>query len=185
MIQARHYWQSYPLLRWAMIHWLSWPLGLLLGTLLLQIAQFFGLLLAGAVVGAVVGAGQAYLLYGTMEERRRWVLYSALGGLIGSYPAYVFVFFGLLSWWIAALLVGLSFGAGLAGMQAWALYRAEDEAVWRWLGVTVAAAVFCSWLAGLFIILGWPMLLSPSGIFFGLALGYVREKRKIDYNKDS
>jgi hypothetical protein len=177
MIRVQAYWQDYPLLRWAVIHWISWPLGLFLATFLMQLLQFFGLLLAGAVVGAVIGAGQAYLLYATTEERRRWILYSAFGGLIGAYPAYIFVLFGFLSWWIAALLVGLSFGGGLAGMQAWALYRAEQN-FGLWLGMSLLAALVCTWLAGLFIVWGWPMLLSPSGILFGMILGYGVERRK-------
>ena len=178
MARLKLYWQSYPLLRWALVHWLTWPLGLLLAALLVQVAGFFGYLLAGAVVGGVVGAGQAYLLYFTLAERRRWILYSALGGLIGFYPATIFAFLGLLSWWIAALLVGLAFGGGLGAMQAWALYRAEEDGVWRWLGVTVAAAIFGSCLAALGILWGIPMWLSPSGICFGLALGYLGEKGK-------
>jgi hypothetical protein len=172
------YWQGYPLLRWGLVHWLAWPLGLFAASLLLRIAGFLGFLLAGAVVGAVLGAGQSYLLYDNLENRRRWIGYSAAGGLIGSFPAYVFAFFALLSWWIAALLVGLSFGAAFGGMQAYALYRAGKARFLRWLAVTILAAVIGSWIAALGIVLGWPMLLSPSGILFGLMLGYIREKRK-------
>jgi hypothetical protein len=174
----RIYWQSYPLLRWALVHWLAWPLGLFAAALLLRIAGFFGFLMAGAVLGAVLGAGQSYLLYDSLENRRRWLAYSAAGGLIGSFPVYIFVLFSLLSWWIAALLVGISFGAAFGGMQAYALYRAGSRSFLRWLAVTILAAVIGTWLAALGILLGWPMLLSPSGILFGLMLGYIQEKRK-------
>jgi hypothetical protein len=174
----QYYWQHYPLLRWALIHWLSWPLGLFAASLLVRVAGFLGILLAGAVVGAIVGGGQAYLLYDNFEERRRWTLYSAAGALIGSYPAYIFLFFGLLSWWIAALFVGLSFGFAFGGMQAYALYRAGNRSFLRWFGMSVLAALLGTWLAALGIVIGWPMLLSPSGILFGVALGYSQEKRK-------
>lgn len=176
--RIQFYWQQYPLLRWALVHWLTWPLGLFLAAFLLQIAQFIGLLLAGAVVGAVVGAGQAYLLYAKHEDWRRWILVSAVGGLIGSYPAYIFAFMALFSWWIAALLIGLAIGGGIGAMQAWALYRSGQDYL-AWLSMTVVAAAFGAWLAFAGSFLGWPMLLSPSGAFFGLALGYLHERRKV------
>lgn len=177
MKQLQLYWKTYPLLRWAVLHWLSWPLGLFMAALLLQVAGFLGLLLAGSVVGAVVGAAQSWLLYENMEERRRWIFYSALGGLFGSFPAYVFAFLSIFSWGIAALLVGLSFGGGLGAMQALAMFQAEKAGYWHWFGVTLGAAVAGTWLAALGIVFGWPILLSPSGILFGLALGYLWEKR--------
>ena len=77
-------------------------MGLLLAlTLGASIGQWLGLpllslILSGTIAGVIVGAFQHLALRG--EVTRRWIGFSALGGLIGAFPAFVISFTLLLRW---------------------------------------------------------------------------------------
>ncbi|MFN8374940.1 MAG: hypothetical protein U0694_18950 [Anaerolineae bacterium] len=168
-ILTRHF-----LLRWTLANALGWALGLLLAlTLGVSLGQWLGmpllsLILSGTLAGVVVGAFQRLALRG--EVTQRWVSMSALGGLIGAFPAFVLSFTLLLRWELGAALMGSAFAAVLAAVQCAARSdRMPPPAAWivtnAFAGCLCGA---CSVVAALPIL---PLICSAGPPLFGLITG--------------
>ncbi|GAA3336395.1 hypothetical protein GCM10020358_08400 [Amorphoplanes nipponensis] len=131
------------------------------------------LLLAGAVEGAVLGAGQAAVLSRAVPglSRRRWVLATAGGAVvayaIGLTPSTAA---DAISGWPPLLLATLGAGLGLAllatiGVAQWWVLRRHVPHAYRWIVATGLA-----WLAGLAVFLGFAMPLWQPGQPLALVL---------------
>jgi hypothetical protein len=124
-----------PLFRWVLALTLGPPLSLLVGSIVAQmvaqIAGLIGFLLGGLVIGAGIGLA-GWLALRPLEWMsvfgRRWITWSALGGLIGILPAFLAGLLGALFGWQVSLgLGGAVFAAILGAAQALVLRRAFPE----------------------------------------------------------
>lgn len=171
------------ILRWLLANILGWSVGLLVGTITAGIifkvfgnliGVIIGLSLAGAVTGAVVGAAQSKSLIGLstqFDDKRRWIIFSALGGAVGALPVFLTMFvliignFGL-------FIIGAVFGLCFGWMQSSAFNNDSDGAIVIW----IAANIIGSGLCGFFSINGWPFALpifcSIGPVLFALITGF-------------
>lgn len=170
-------WLEYWLLRWVIGTVIGWQLGVLLAVFVLWLFGAWGVLLVGALIGVGVGTGQAWILFAgidnSQQERMRWILLSALGGLCGTFPAGVLALTGIFNLWIAALLVGGCFAALVGGLQVIYLLRWLDMRAYLWIGVCALGGMLS---AGVTLLLsGWgvPLWLSPGSVLFGVVTGVV------------
>jgi len=141
--------------RWTLANAAGWAAGLLLGgaalagivllTLLTRSSiPFVGLALAGAIVGACVGAAQRRILQLSQPEATRWLRMSAVGGAIGAFPAILASFITGISWLLGFAAVGAIFGVAVGAAQ-WYILR-ERAASWHmrgWLAAYALGGLLC------------------------------------------
>lgn len=183
LYQTRDTLARYFLLRWTLANAAGWSLGLLFAlTIGASVGEWLklpllSLILSGTIAGVVVGAFQHLALRG--EVTRRWIGFSALGGLIGAFPAFVLSFTLLLRWELGAALMGSAFAAVLASLQCAALSENMPPPA-AWIVTNAFAGCLCgacSVVAALPIV---PLVCSAGPPLFGLITGLVIV-RALDY----
>jgi hypothetical protein len=176
--------QHYFLLRWILANAAGWSLGLLLAlTLGAGLGQWFGLpllslILSGTLAGVIVGAFQRLALRGVRELPRRWLWMSALGGMLGAFPAFLLSFTLLFGWAVGIAFMGAAFAGILSALQC--TTPNAPHAGW-WISANLLGGALCgacSVVAALPIL---PLVCSAGpplfGLVTGLALMHVLEVR--------
>lgn len=163
--------QHHFLLRWTLANAAGWSVGLYAGSLVLMwIGGLVGMLLAGLVVGLVVGAAQTAAGHGaSLQSRRYWLLFSAIGGMCSALPVFAAAFTLIAGRSIGFLMMGGVFGLCFGWTQALALRRSNTMLIWT------LANVFGGGLCAVFSFAGLPLSLpvfcAPGLVIFGVITG--------------
>ncbi|MEL6306963.1 MAG: hypothetical protein AAFR81_21085 [Chloroflexota bacterium] len=166
-------WLEYWLLRWVVANSLAWLFGMILAVAGVWLLGAWGALIAGAVLGASIGTGQAWILFTDDDRihRHRWILLSAIGGFCGAFPAAALSLVGFVSGGLAALLVGGMFAGILGGLQSLLLVKLMDERGYLWIPICILGGALSAWLSLLVSSWGIPIALSPGSWLFALLTG--------------
>ncbi len=169
------------LLRWVAANMVGWTVGLIAGGYLIRLPDLPTICLPlmcliGGFAGVCVGAAQWFILRGTFDFNRRWIILSFVGVALASLPAYflgIFLFLTSIGASIlgniAALTIGALVGGGLGAAQSVVLEDYMRGAGRWWITACAAGGSICGLLSLLPIL---PPL--PIGILLGTALyGYI------------
>lgn len=154
---------------------LGGAISLLVSALFVWLIGGFGALLSGAIIGAGLGIGQAWILF-TPEEtilRRQWVLYSAWGGFFGIFPAFFLAITSIFNIWLGAFLVGCAFAGLLGLLQSFVLVKLLGERAYLWIMMCLFAGGFSAMLSVPILQTRIPLLCSPTLVIFGLCTGWL------------
>jgi len=177
----RDIWRTHPLLRWVAANTAGWSVGMLAGSWLLGLfGGVVGLGVGGAAAGSFAGLAQWWILKADRGEieRRRWLVASAVGGLVAAFPAALAGFALVAGTGPGFLIVGAVFG-GIFGAAQWAALRGAfpGQAAW-WIGANLVGGGLCGWLA-LGANLGLPVCCSVGPAVFGLLTGWALRRVSI------
>ena len=142
--------------QWTLWNAAGWAGGLILGGLTLVAAitialarqssiPYIGLLLAGAVTGAVVGAAQrVFFQENAVGIDPRWLRWSMVGGAVGALPAILASFITRANNLLGFAVVGAIFGAAIAAGQ-WYILRVQfkPSGMRLWLGAYTLGGMLC------------------------------------------
>ena len=171
----REKWHKYWLLRWVIVTTLGGTISLLLSALFVWLTGGFGALLSGAIIGAGLGIGQAWILF-TLEEndfRKQWILYSACGGFFGMFPAFFLSVTSIFSVWLGAFLIGFAFAGLLGFLQSFILVKLLGERAFLWIVMCLFAGGLSAMLSVPILQTRIPLLCSPTLPVFALLTGWL------------
>lgn len=135
----------------------------------------FGALLSGSLIGSILGVAQAFILF-TKDEvsiRKQWILYSAIGGFLAVFPAFVLSIASIFNIWIGAFLIGSAFAGLLGLLQSFVLVKLLGERAYLWIGMCVLAGGLSAMLSVPILQSRIPLLCSPSLLFFAVLTGWL------------
>ena len=157
------------------MHILAWSFALLVTALFIWLTGTIGAILAGALVGLFIGIAQAWMLFNAdeMQQRRRWLLVSSLGGFLGLFPAVAIGLITFFNLWLGIFLIGLMFGAVFGLLQAVYLVQLLDDFAYLWIPVCMLACGLGALLTVPMLTTGLPIFLSPGSIVFALLTGSI------------
>jgi len=172
--KIRYWWQEYWLLRWSVANIIGWAGALLLSAMMVRLFGFGGAFLAGAFFGFGLSLPQAWILFSAdeMATRRKWIIYSAIGGFFGAFPAGILSIIGIFNIWIAALLMGAMFGGIWGLLQSFVLVPVLGDDAYLWIAVCLVAGALSALLTVPILLTPIPLLFSPATIVFSLISGH-------------
>lgn len=134
-----------------------------------------GAIFSGAIIGAGLGIGQAWILFTADENplRRQWILTSAIGGFLGMFPAIILAITSIFNIWIAAFLVGFAFAGLLGLLQSIVLVKLLGEQAYLWIPMSLFAGGFSAMLSVPILQTPIPLLCSPTLLVFALFTGWL------------
>jgi len=187
-------------LRWLAANVVGWSVGLLAGGLAAQViarigggavGAIGGLLLAGAVTGAVIGRAQRWALRGLLdppELEQRWLRLSVMGSMLGASSL-------LLTWYVLLLgdigyaLIGAIFGLCFGWAQASPLGRYWGTFAAVWVIVNVLGGCVCSYVTLQGLPWALPIFCAPGPLLFGGITGAAllvrarRDQASVDHHQ--
>jgi hypothetical protein len=162
------------LFRWTLANILGWSLGFFLGGLLLNaLGGIIGVVLGGSIVGALVGLVQWFVLRHEADwVDSRWAIFSAVGGGLGTIPAYVAGVTLIAGPVMGYFVIGAVYG-GIFGTLQWLILRAQyTDLAWLWIVTATAGGGLCGCLTMTVNPLRLPVFCSFGPVAFGLITGY-------------
>ncbi|MEM9954085.1 MAG: hypothetical protein AAF846_20920 [Chloroflexota bacterium] len=173
-----HWWQTYFLLRWIVANLLGWILGLTMLTVILWLFGGFGSLFIGAGLGLGIGLPQAWILFTPheMPRRRKWIIYSVVGGFFAVFPVGALAVIALFNVWLAGVLIGLAFGGILGLMQSFVFTSLLGDEAYYWILVSIVASILASLAMVVTFYLPLPIIASPATILYALITGWQLQK---------
>ena len=166
-------WDDYWLLRWVLATMLGGAVAGIITALFVWLAGGFGALLSGALMGSILGIAQALILFTKDAQaiRKQWVIYSAIGGFFGIFPAIALSVVSIFNIWIGVFLIAGAFAGLLGLLQSLILVKLLDGYAYLWIGMCIFAGGFSAMLSVPILQSRIPLLCSPTLAIFGVLTG--------------
>ncbi len=152
-------------LRWTLANIIGWSGGMVLGSLgLALVGGIPGVFLAGSLMGAVAGSMQWLAV---PELSRRWVVWSAVGGIVAALPVFLAAFSLVVGRTVGLAVMGAVFGLCIGWVQTLGL----RGRAFVWVIINGVAGGLCGMLT--LMPVSVPVCLTPGPLIFGLLTGWV------------
>ena len=173
LVALRLIWGRWWALRWIVANSIGWSAGMLAAALLVRGAGWIGALFAGTLLAAFAAGLQSAVLPSADLAWRRWIAFSALGGLLATVPVYLLGLLALLVLPPGLMLMGAVFGAASAVGQALLLRPLSGEQAWFWVIACAIAGSLCAPLTLSASSFGLPVFCAPGPLIFGAVTAWV------------
>lgn len=190
-VAERFWWavQTRFLLRWTLANMLGWSIGLYAGSTLaaslggISMIAAFALLPGGALAGAIAGGMQALALQLPLdvhddiidgfspEINRRWMIFSTLGGALGTIPVFFTAFTLIGGAGFGFAVMGLGYGLVFGWIQTYALHHDLPDLIWLWVPANGLGGCLCGAFSLGINPLSVPVFCTIGPVIFGIITG--------------